>query len=64
MYRLIFLGLIPGTHIQITFDMWLTAAKILTAGVAAAYFGFAGRFAGSRQRLARTVIGRLRLTAR
>lgn len=27
MYELIFLGLIPGTHIQITFGLWLIVAS-------------------------------------
>ncbi len=31
MYELIVLGLIPGTHIQITFTLWLAAAGVLSS---------------------------------
>ncbi len=34
MYELIFLGIIPGTDIQVTFSVWLCAAGLLVAGIA------------------------------
>ena len=33
MYEFIFLGLIPGTHIQLTFSAWLCAAAVLGGGM-------------------------------
>lgn len=35
MYEFIFLGIIPGTHIQVTFSVWLLAAGIITAAALA-----------------------------
>jgi|GEM_PF-3532427 len=29
MYEFIFLGLIPGTHIQLTFSVWLAFAAVI-----------------------------------
>lgn len=37
MYSVIVLGLIPGTHIQISFTAWLIAATCLIALLAMAY---------------------------
>jgi hypothetical protein len=34
MYEFIFLGLIPGTHIQVTFSTWLFAASVLAVVIA------------------------------
>jgi hypothetical protein len=34
MYEFIFLGLIPGTHIQVTFSTWLFAAGTLAITIA------------------------------
>jgi hypothetical protein len=33
MYDFIFLGIIPGTHIQVTFSVWLLVAGLLVATV-------------------------------
>lgn len=32
MYDFIFLGIIPGTHLRVTFATWLCIAGLLTAG--------------------------------
>ncbi|HSW36806.1 MAG TPA: hypothetical protein VLG37_00350 [Candidatus Saccharimonadales bacterium] len=37
MYNFIVLGLIPGTDIQITFQMWLNAAGLIVALIALAW---------------------------
>jgi membrane protein implicated in regulation of membrane protease activity len=34
MYGFFVLGLVPGTDIQITFDMWLQAATVLCGAIA------------------------------
>lgn len=51
MYSFFVLGLIPGTSIQITFEMWLMAAEILVAFIVIA----AMLRAGSQRRLMRSV---------
>lgn len=44
MYSILVLGLIPGTHIQITFLVWLAAAAIVGLLVSIVWFAHKRRY--------------------